>query len=45
MKEALARKLAGVRINGRPYSMSERIDRLSIDRGGVVPAAAGSEGR
>lgn len=44
VKEALARKLAGVRINGRPYSLSERIDRLSIDTKRVVPAAAAAEG-
>lgn len=48
VKEALARKLAGARINGRPYSMSERIDRFAVDRGSkVVPAAVvgGEDGR
>ena len=39
VKEALARKLAGARINGRPYSMSERIERFAIGSDKVVPAA------
>jgi len=38
VKEALARKLLGRKINGRPYSLSESIQRLSVERGAVVPA-------
>jgi membrane protease subunit HflC len=46
VKEALAKKLLGRRINGRPYSLSESIQRLSIDRAAAVPAAGRSgEGR
>ncbi|MCA9321356.1 MAG: hypothetical protein KDB53_11505 [Planctomycetes bacterium] len=32
VKEALSRKLVGAKINGRPYSLSERIDRIEIDQ-------------
>ena len=36
VKEALAKKLVGSRINGRPYSLSERIDRLKIEGAAAV---------
>ena len=39
VKEALAKKLMGAVINGRPYSLSERIERIQVDRSGSVPAA------
>ena len=39
VKEALAKKLMGAIINGRPYSLSERIERIQVDRTGQVPAA------
>ena len=32
VKEALSRKLVGAKINGRPYSLSERIDHIEIDQ-------------
>ncbi len=46
VKEALARKLVGTRINGRPYSLSERIERLSVDtqaRPAAIDAVGGNE--
>ena len=45
VKEALARKLAGARINGRPYSLSERIDRFTVGSDKVAPASIGRDDR
>jgi regulator of protease activity HflC (stomatin/prohibitin superfamily) len=39
VKEALARKLAGRQIHGRPYSLSESIERIRIDRAAATPEA------
>jgi regulator of protease activity HflC (stomatin/prohibitin superfamily) len=45
VKEALAKKLMGAIINGRPYSLSERIERIQVDRTGQVPAAVSGSTR
>ena len=39
VKEALARKLTGRKIHGRPYSLSESIERIRIDRAAATPEA------
>jgi len=42
VKEAIARKLLGKRINGRPYSLSEKIERFEVKRDSAIPAATGN---
>ena len=44
VKEALAKKMAGRRINGKPYSLSESIERLRVDRGAVAPGGRSGKG-
>ncbi|MEE9394158.1 MAG: SPFH domain-containing protein [Planctomycetota bacterium] len=41
VKEAIATKLRGTRINGRPYSLSEKIERIQVDRSAVPAATTG----
>lgn len=38
VKESIAKKLAGAQIKGRPYSYSEDIKRIKVDRTGDAPA-------
>ncbi|MEZ6197300.1 MAG: SPFH domain-containing protein [Planctomycetota bacterium] len=45
VKEAIARKLVGTRINGRPYSLSEEIKRMRVERPEDAPVIErGTEG-
>jgi regulator of protease activity HflC (stomatin/prohibitin superfamily) len=38
VKEAISKKMLGAKINGRPYSLSEDIKRIKVDRSGDAPA-------
>lgn len=44
VKETLAKKLAGRRINGRPYSLSEDVNRLKVEHGAAVTGAPSKGG-
>ena len=45
VKEALAAKLKGTVLHGRPYSLRETIERIQVDRSGKLPAAIGGSSR
>ncbi len=44
VKETLAKKLAGRRINGRPYSLSEDVSRLKVEHGAAATGATSKGG-